>query len=127
MWETFFRRWIDTVFWWLPREREEEQHAEEQAAETPTVTESAGGKEPAEAAAEQAEAAERILEDDLTSIKGIGPAVQGNLRALGIATFSDLAAADADDLVSKLKASQPMISKARVQAWIETAREKAAS
>lgn len=126
MWETFFRRWIDTVFWWLPRQREEEP-SEEQAAEMPTVTESAGGKEPGEAAAEQAVAAEEILEDDLTSIKGIGPAMQGNLRALGIATFSDLAAAAADDLVSKLKASQPMISKARVQSWIETAREKAGS
>jgi len=62
--------------------------------------------------------------DDLTVIKGIGPAVQEKLRGLGIATFADLAAADPDRLVDQLKGSQP-ISKARVEGWTEQARARA--
>jgi hypothetical protein len=35
--------------------------------------------------------APQVVSDDLTIIKGIGPAIQEKLRALGIATFGDLA------------------------------------
>jgi predicted flap endonuclease-1-like 5' DNA nuclease len=62
--------------------------------------------------------------DDLTVIKGIGPAVQNKLRGLGITTFADLAAADPDAILRGLKGSQPL-TKGRVQAWTEAARERA--
>jgi predicted flap endonuclease-1-like 5' DNA nuclease len=62
--------------------------------------------------------------DDLTVIKGIGPALQNRLRALGITTFADLAAANPDQLMAQLKGAQPL-SRARVQHWTEVARERA--
>jgi len=61
--------------------------------------------------------------DDLTELKGIGPAVQEKLNALGITSFADLAQADADRVTAELKGSQP-ISEARVKAWIEAAAER---
>jgi predicted flap endonuclease-1-like 5' DNA nuclease len=62
--------------------------------------------------------------DDLTVIKGIGPALQNRLRALGITTFADLAAANPDKLMAQLKGAQPL-SRARVQHWTEAARARA--
>ena len=62
--------------------------------------------------------------DDLTEIKGIGPAMQNRLRALGITTFADLAAADPDQLLAQLKGSQPL-SLGRVRHWTEVARQRA--
>jgi predicted flap endonuclease-1-like 5' DNA nuclease len=62
--------------------------------------------------------------DDLTVIKGIGPALQNRLRALGITTFADLAAANPDKLMAQLKGGQPL-SRARVQHWTEAARARA--
>jgi len=50
--------------------------------------------------------------------------MQNKLRALGITTFADLAAADPDQLIAKLKGSQPL-SRGRVQHWTEAARERA--
>ena len=41
------------------------------------------------------------MPDDLTVIKGIGPAVQNKLRALGITTFAELAKADPDALLER--------------------------
>jgi predicted flap endonuclease-1-like 5' DNA nuclease len=64
------------------------------------------------------------VSDDLTVIKGIGPAVQNKLRGLGITTFADLAAADPDALLNELKGSQPL-SATRVRAWTEDARDRA--
>jgi predicted flap endonuclease-1-like 5' DNA nuclease len=61
--------------------------------------------------------------DDLTVIKGIGPALQNKLRALGISTFADLAAANPDKLMAQLKGAQPL-SRARVQHWTEAARAR---
>ena len=61
--------------------------------------------------------------DDLTEIKGIGPAMQNKLRALGITTFADLAAADPDQLMARLKGSQPL-SLVRVRHWTEAARQR---
>ena len=65
--------------------------------------------------------AQQVVSDDLTVIKGIGPAIQEKLRALGIATFSDLARADPK--AWGLKGPQP-ISEARVRGWIEAARQR---
>jgi predicted flap endonuclease-1-like 5' DNA nuclease len=63
--------------------------------------------------------------DDLTAIKGIGPATQDRLRALGIATYGDLAAADPDAIAERLKGAQP-ISAQLVRSWTEAARTRTA-
>ena len=57
---------------------------------------------------------------ELCTIKGIGPAVQQKLHALGIKTFDDLAAADPETLAEQLKGRQP-ISQARVRSWTKAA------
>jgi predicted flap endonuclease-1-like 5' DNA nuclease len=64
--------------------------------------------------------------DDLTVIKGIGPAVQNKLRALGITTFAELAKADPDALLEQLKGSQPL-TRARVHEWTAGARQRVRS
>ena len=79
-------------------------------------TEQSAGRRP--------EVVQHVVSDDLTVIKGIGPALQQKLRALGIATFSDLARADPKALTERLKGAQP-ISEARVRGWIEAARQRA--
>jgi predicted flap endonuclease-1-like 5' DNA nuclease len=75
------------------------------------------------AAPEPEKAVTAPVPDDLTVIKGIGPALQNRLRALGITTFADLAAANPDKLMAQLKGAQPL-SRARVQHWTEVARER---
>jgi len=114
MWDQIFKRWIDLLFWWAPRDEAKPQEKAEERA--PSVTEQKAGCE--------AESTQQVVSDDLTVIKGIGPAVQERLRALGIATFSDLARADPKTLIERLKGSQP-ISEARVRGWTEAAREQA--
>jgi predicted flap endonuclease-1-like 5' DNA nuclease len=81
-----------------------------------------GAPEPKTAQPEKAVTAP--VPDDLTVIKGIGPALQNRLRALGITTFADLAAANPDKLMAQLKGGQPL-SRARVQHWTEAARARA--
>lgn len=63
--------------------------------------------------------------DDLTAIKGVGPATVTKLRDAGITSFADLAASDPDELARRLGASQPISAK-RVKSWIEAAQERAA-
>jgi predicted flap endonuclease-1-like 5' DNA nuclease len=67
--------------------------------------------------------AQQKVSDDLTVIRGIGPAIQEKLRALGIATFNELAMADPKELTERLKGPPP-ISEAQVRAWIEAARKR---
>jgi large subunit ribosomal protein L21 len=113
MWDELFKRWIELLFWWAPRhEARPPDKAEERA---PTVTGQSAGHE--------AQGAQQAVSDDLTVIKGIGPALQKKLRALGIVTFSDLARADPKSLAERLKGSQP-ISEARVRGWTEAARKR---
>jgi len=57
--------------------------------------------------------------DDLTDIKGIGPAYAQRLAELGITTFADLAAADAETLAQQLEA------RSGVDDWIAQAKERA--
>jgi predicted flap endonuclease-1-like 5' DNA nuclease len=114
MWDEIFKRWIDLLFWWVPKD--EARPPEKAKERAPSVTEPSAGREP--------ELAQQVVPDDLTAIKGIGPAVQEKLRALGIATFGDLARADPKLLTERLKGSQP-ISEARVRGWTEAARQRA--
>ena len=140
MWEAFYRRWLDLVFWWLPRKEGPAQQTEDappprpqdegRAAGPPPRPRERRAPEPAAAPAAEPAAAQPEktvappVPDDLTVIKGIGPAIQNKLRALGITTFADLAAADPDAILRQLKGSQPL-TKGRVRAWTEAARERA--
>ena len=152
MWEIFFKRWLDLAFWWLPRKDEAPprkpeaappqrpqatgetsaaRHAPEPPAERPAPATDGGTRGSAgpsvrpavQPAAPPEKAVTSRVPDDLTVIKGIGPAVQNKLRALGITTFADLAAADSDALLERLKGSQPL-TKERVRSWTEAARER---
>lgn len=114
MWNDIFKRWVGLLFWWVPRT--EEIRPEVAKESTPDASEQGASRAP-DGAVEEA------LPDDLTVIKGIGPAVQDKLRSLGITTFKDLATADEDDLAEQIKRFQP-VSKARVHGWTEAARER---
>ena len=182
MWDVMLRRWLDLLFWWVPRKEATPRRAEEAPRErvpepAPRTAEPGArpapkqpAQQPAQAEGRAARAAEpgarpaakptpaqpapaaeagapRAAEpsarpapkptaaqpektvappvpDDLTVIKGIGPAVQNKLRALGITTFADLAAANPDELMAQLKGSQPL-SRGRVRHWTEAARQRA--
>jgi predicted flap endonuclease-1-like 5' DNA nuclease len=54
--------------------------------------------------------------DDLTQVTGIGPVFAKRLGAVGITTFSDLAAADAQELAEKID-----VADSRVADWITQA------
>ncbi len=56
--------------------------------------------------------------DDLTAIKGIGPAKATRLHEAGVDTFAELASMSADDLADTARTST-----ASAQAWIEAAAE----
>jgi predicted flap endonuclease-1-like 5' DNA nuclease len=145
MWEAFYKRWLDLVFWWSPRNqraasreakdappakprKDERRAAEPTARPAPKAgapgTSAGPAAKPAVTQPEKTVAAP--VPDDLTVIKGIGPAVQNKLRALGITTFADLAAADPDAILRQLKGSQPL-TKGKVQAWTEAARQRVRS
>jgi predicted flap endonuclease-1-like 5' DNA nuclease len=117
MWDQTFKRWIDLVFWWLPK------HQAEQPA--PQATKPPAGT-PKQATSGRKQAASDAAPDDLTVIKGIGPVVQQKLHALGIRTFDDLAAADPARLVEQLKGRQP-ISEALVRGWTKAADQRTAA
>jgi predicted flap endonuclease-1-like 5' DNA nuclease len=154
MWDVFVRRWFDLAFWWLPRKQEAPPEKSPPAATKPagpnvtkpaepSVREAArptGAPRPtaapaptkptpassAPAAAQPEKTVAPPVPDDLTVIKGIGPAVQNKLRALGITTFAELAKADPDALLEQLKGSQPL-TRARVHDWTEGARQRVRS
>lgn len=64
--------------------------------------------------------------DDLTAIKGIGPAYQQLLQeSLGVYTYRELGAFSADELESRLKAEGRIVSRSDIEAWIKEAQELA--
>lgn len=60
-------------------------------------------------------------DDDLELIEGIGPKIHALLRADGIATFADLAAADVPRLQRLLDAAGPRFKLAQPDSWIAQA------
>jgi predicted flap endonuclease-1-like 5' DNA nuclease len=147
MWDVFVRRWLDLAFWWLPKKEEAPPQRSQPTATGPVEPSVREAAKPAAAPRPTEAAAPRPSEptppvapavvrpekpiappvpDDLTVIKGIGPAVQNKLRSLGISTFADLAGADPDALLDELKRSQPL-TRARVHDWTEGARERVRS
>jgi predicted flap endonuclease-1-like 5' DNA nuclease len=140
MWDQTFKRWIDLVFWWLPKQEAAKPPAPKpaapaKAAPRQVAAQHAAPKQTAEAmekrsqegapkqAAPQHAATTAAAPDDLTVIKGIGPVVQQKLHALGIKTFGDLAAADPARLTEQLKGRQP-ISQALVRGWTKAADQR---
>jgi predicted flap endonuclease-1-like 5' DNA nuclease len=130
MWDQTFKRWLDLVFWWLPKHEAAEKPSEQvpQRAPRPAAPEAKepAAKTPLKPAAHYQPAASERAPDDLTVIKGIGPVVQEKLHALGIRTFDDLAAADPGKLVEQLKGRQP-ISETLVRGWTQAADQRTAA
>jgi predicted flap endonuclease-1-like 5' DNA nuclease len=124
-WLKFWRQWM---FWWLPGgdepDKDKPTTGENQPA-TPTASET----EPADVDAATTgplapgePAGPTPKTDDLTEIKGIGPAIVRKLDGLGVRTFADLAAADAEDLADEI-ASRP-VTAARVREWVVAAKKR---
>lgn len=67
------------------------------------------------------EAAAPAAPDDLRRIEGIGPKVDAALRAMGITTFAQLAAADPDRLEADLRAAGVRILPGAPRTWPEQA------
>lgn len=144
MWAEIFKRWVDLAFWWMPRgdrkpDAEKTQTGGASGARTQAASEKATPDKPGPARQEARSASESPTaatpaepaptpgkaDEDLTVIKGIGPATQDALYALGIRTLADLANADVASLTEKLKATQPTMTEGRVRAWTKAAKEKA--
>ncbi len=110
--------------------RESASARREAAPEAPTAEPSPRAEAPAQQpeparptpAAEAAAEAEAEA-DDLTVIKGIGPAIQQKLNNLGITTFADLARADPEGVAERL--DMRMASPNRVREWVAAAKKKA--
>ena len=123
MWANFCKRWFDLCCCWLPTTKDEQTSGAE-AKLSPTMADdvSTDHRTTGDQDGVGPEAADA---DDLTVIKGIGPAVQTKLRSFGITSLAALAASDPEALAAKLKASQP-ISTTRVKGWIEAAQDQTA-
>ena len=134
MFEQWFKFWRDWMFWWLPGgDTPADQRSGKPAQQQPPSSTEAGGGKPADRAAQPAadapvasgaapSSAAQGGSDDLTAIKGIGPAIARKLEAAGVRTFADLAAADPNDLADKI-ASRPVTAE-RVRTWISEARTR---
>jgi large subunit ribosomal protein L21 len=59
--------------------------------------------------------------DDLTAIRGIGPAIQARLRLAGITSYADLANRSPEELARIARRSADRVV---AEQWIEQAREK---
>ena len=56
-------------------------------------------------------------QDDLSRVKGIGPVFRARLSEAGVATFADLARADAEALAARID-----VAASRVDDWVDQAR-----
>ncbi len=124
-WLKFWRQWM---CWWLPGGDEPEkdkpaQDQNQQTTSTPSETEAADVDAAATWRSAPGEpAVAKPQPDDLTAIRGIGPAIARKLDALGVRSFSDLAKADPGDLAAKI-ASRP-VTASRVQEWVTEAKKR---
>lgn len=163
-----FKRWMDMLFWWLPRDGDQsrgqqppreqkkagteaprksdapsrpspaaepsapEQPASSAASSTTARTEPAtkSGEQGAQASATattpppKAPSSAGDAVDDLTTIKGVGPAMAARLQDMGVRTFEDLAAADVKTITRKLRDQSVVISEKKVESWVQAARQQ---
>ena len=103
------------IWWWIYADKgDDEEVAPVRSAEVEAT-------EP-EPDAELEAAAEPVQPDDLKRIEGIGPKISGVLQAAGIATFSQLAAADVEQLKQILVDADPnLLRLADPTSWPEQA------
>lgn len=121
MWSDFVKRWMDMAFWWLPDADREARKPGPGAQATP-AEEPPKPRTPEPAVTTEEVAEEVAAEgDDLTAIKGVGPAMAEKLRQMGITTFSELAAVDPEALTADLKRQRVVISVDRVKGWKQEA------
>jgi predicted flap endonuclease-1-like 5' DNA nuclease len=73
MWNEIFKRWIELLFWWVPKDEAKPQEEAKERARSGTQ----------KSAGRESEVVQQEVSDDLTVIRGIGPAIQEKLRALG--------------------------------------------
>jgi ribosomal protein L30 len=90
------------------------------AAEKPVAAATLSADEPAEDAATPKKAAKPAQADDLEMIEGVGPKIASVLKAAGIVTFADLAAADTNRLAEILE-QEPNLRLADPSTWPEQA------
>ncbi len=124
MWSDLMRRWMDLALWWVPGRNRGDAQSNSAAAENVQPTAQATPTPAAEKPAKPAKPAPSSAagsSDELTGIKGIGPAMQKRLAAVGITSRGDLAAADPSALTVQLKAGKAVVSEAQVKAWVEAA------
>lgn len=135
-WLKFWRRWM---FWWVPGvdtadDDKKDTAAPQQSAPQQAAPQQPATKQPQAGAADAGASASRqpasseapassAAADDLTAIKGIGPAIARKLDALGVRTFAELAAADPDDLAARLESRT--VTADRVRTWASEAKKRA--
>ncbi|QIT54662.1 DUF4332 domain-containing protein [Aquisalimonas sp. 2447] len=164
-----FKRWMDMLFWWLPRDGDQSRGQQppsgqqqsgtatarkdeatskpaspaKSSAPEPTTSPAAASTTPDNEAAnkpgkESTKAPEAATApspkapssagdavDDLTTIKGVGPAMAARLQDMGIRTFEDLAAADIKSVTRTLREQSVVISEKKVEGWVQAARQQA--
>lgn len=136
MWTEFLRRWVNLAFWWLPQPQEkqdsetatqapQENRQKRETAEPQTTSEEMPPKPAAAEPVRESAPTPETAAEDLTVIKGIGPATQKTLQELGITTIAGLAGADVAELTEKLKTYQPTVTEARVKRWVDAAKDMA--
>jgi predicted flap endonuclease-1-like 5' DNA nuclease len=128
MFEQWLKVWRQWMCWWLPGGDEPErgrpaQGQNQQAIRTASDNEAADvdaaatwRPAPGEPAVAKPQA------DDLTVIRGIGPAIAERLNALGVRSFAELAAADPEDLAEWI--GRRPVTADRVRDWIAEAKKR---
>lgn len=120
MWADFYKRWCNFCSCWLPKANAERESGKETNQPEATADPAPGNTEPVEG--ESGRAHKTIEIDDLTVIKGIGPAMKKKLTSLGVTSLAELAASDPEELATKLSGSPAT----RVKGWIDAAQERIA-
>ena len=123
MWSDLIKRWMDMALWWVPG-RSGDAADPTGPADTRQASPRPQQPKPASEPADEAVSAAptpTTAPEDLTTIKGIGPAMEKRLNKLGIHTRAELAAADPSGLTAKLKADKAVVSESQVSAWVTAA------
>lgn len=115
------------VWWlWLLWKRREEEAVVTRAVEAIEIKAEAPPAEVAEADVELEEPVEEIeppAADNLKRIEGIGPKIESVLQAGGIATYAQLADAEADQITEILREADPRLLRlASPDTWSEQAK-----
>jgi predicted flap endonuclease-1-like 5' DNA nuclease len=124
-WLKFWRQWM---CWWLPGGDQPEkdkpaQDPNQKTTSTPSETEAADVDAAATWRPAPGEpAVAKPQTDDLTEIKGIGPAIAERLNALGVRTFAELAAANPEELAEWI--GRRPVTADRVRDWIAEAKKR---